>query len=171
MARSSLVTPSATSAMSMAPTSAQTKVRPDLTARSAPSATAWDRATGPLNVQTFEQFGAKEVPSDPVRDQELLDRTKDFVAQVERDMRFTAEQLGVQERRLAEANEQFAATGSAEDRGWVKVWQENVQQARMSYEGMQLSVFETRALCAPAIASLERSLERSRAAARDGSTS
>jgi hypothetical protein len=124
-------------------------------ATTGPGDTGQGLTVSPLNAQTHEQSGPKEMPSDPVRDQEMLDRTRKALAQIERDTKIYAEDLATQERRLAMARHQFATVGSAEDWGWVGIWQENVQQTREGYEGMQVLLVEARARYARLLASLE----------------
>lgn len=110
-----------------------------------------------------EQFGANDVPFDPLCDHEVLDRTRGALAQLERDVTLYAEEVATQERRLAHARQQVATGGCAQDWAWVEIWQDNVQHTREGYEGIRALLRETRARYALMIAALEASLARSRA--------
>jgi hypothetical protein len=79
---------------------------------------------------------------------------REALAELERDVIIWAEDLATQERRLAHAQRQLATTASAEERGWVEIWQANVQHTREGYEGVQALLRETRACHALVIASL-----------------
>ncbi len=90
---------------------------------------------------------------------------REALAELERDVIIWAEDLATQERRLAHAQRQLATTASAEERGWVEIWQANVQHTREGYESMHALLVETRARYAPMIASSEATLAPSPASA------